>query len=56
VRSAVTDLSKHIVDANGLDGSAGAAGDAVYGRNDDPTVQAQYEQQQLKRQEQESGT
>jgi cell filamentation protein len=48
VRSAVTDLSKHIASANGLDGSV-AAGDAVYGRNDDPAVRAQYQQQQFKR-------
>ena len=54
VRPAVADLSKHIAGASGLDGSAGAAGDAVYGRNDDPAVQAQYKQQQLKREEQQS--
>jgi len=55
VRPAVADLSKHIVGANGLDGSAGTAGDAVYGRNDDPAIQAQYRQQQLKREEHQSG-
>jgi cell filamentation protein len=51
VRSAVTNLSEHIAEAKGLDGSAGAAGDAVYGKNDDPVVQAQYKQQQLRREE-----
>jgi cell filamentation protein len=54
IRSAVADLSQHIAGANGLDGSVGDAGDAVYGRNDDPAVQAQYKQQQLKREDQES--
>lgn len=50
MRSAVIDLSKHVADAKGLDGGAGNA-DQVYGRNDDPNVQAQYKQQQLKREE-----
>lgn len=51
IRSAVTDLSKHVAGAKGLDGGARNA-DQVYGRNDDPNVQAQYRQQQLKRGEQ----
>jgi cell filamentation protein len=46
-RPAVADLSKHLTTAKGLDGGVGEA-DKVYGRNDDPAVQAQYEQQQLK--------
>lgn len=48
VRAAVTNLSEHVATAKGLDGEVGSA-DAVQGRNDDPAVQAQYEQQQLKR-------
>ena len=54
MRAAVTDLSKQIAAAKGLDGGA-AETDKVYGRNDDPAVQAQYEQQQLKREEQRKG-
>jgi len=51
MRPAVIDLSQHIAAAKGLDGGA-ANTDKVYGRNDDPAVQAQYEQQQLKREQQ----
>jgi cell filamentation protein len=47
IRAAVSDLSQHIVTAKGLDGSG--AGDAVYGSNKDPAIQAEYEQQRLKR-------
>ena len=47
VRPAVDNLSDHLAAAKGLDGGAGEA-DTVYGRNDDPAVQAQYKQQQLK--------
>jgi cell filamentation protein len=54
MRSAVTDLSQHIAAAKGLAGGA-VDTDKVYGRNDDPAVQAQYKQQQLKREEQQSG-
>jgi cell filamentation protein len=46
-RPAVDNLSDHLAAAKGLDGGAAQA-DTVYGRNDDPAVQAQYEQQQLK--------
>jgi cell filamentation protein len=54
VRPAVTNLSEHVAAAKGLDG--GAAGtDTVHGRNDDPAVQVQYEQQQLKRGDQRNG-
>jgi cell filamentation protein len=54
VRPGVTNLSEHVATAKGLDG--GAAGtDSVHGRNDDPAVQAQYEQQQLKRANPRSG-
>jgi cell filamentation protein len=50
----VTNLSEHVAAAKGLDG--GAAGtDTVHGRNDDPAVQVQYEQQQLKRGDQRNG-
>lgn len=54
MRSAVTDLSRHIAAAKGLDSGA-ADTDRVYGRNDDPAVQAQYKEQQLKREGQQSG-
>jgi len=54
MRPAVIDLSQHIAAAKGLDGGA-ANTDKVYGRNDDPAVQAQYEQQQLKREDHQSG-
>jgi cell filamentation protein len=47
VRPAIDNLSDHLAAAKGLDGGAAQA-DTVYGRNDDPVVQAQYEQQQLK--------
>jgi cell filamentation protein len=47
VRPAVANLQDHLATAKGLDGGAGDA-DMVYGRNDDPAVQAQYEQQQFK--------
>jgi cell filamentation protein len=50
VRSAVVDLSSHVSATKGLDGAAAAA-DTIYGSNDDPAVQARYEQQQLKRQD-----
>ncbi|WP_194473203.1 hypothetical protein [Bradyrhizobium sp. CCBAU 51753] len=43
------------VGAKGLDGGIGDA-DTVYGRNDDPAVKAQYDQQQLKRDEQIKGS
>jgi hypothetical protein len=48
IRPAVTDLSKHIADAKDLAGGVSDA-DKVYGRNDDPAVQAEYNQQRLKR-------
>lgn len=54
MRPAVTDLSKHIAAAKGLDGGA-VDTDTIYGRNDDPAVQAQYRQQELKREERQSG-
>lgn len=47
VRPAVSNLGEHLAEAKGLDGGASQV-DTVYGRNDDPAVQAQYEQQQLK--------
>jgi len=47
MRPAVDNLSDHVAAAKGLDGGAGQA-DTVYGRNDDPAVQAQYMQQQFK--------
>jgi cell filamentation protein len=47
LRPTVDNLSDHLAAAKGLDGGAAQA-DTVYGRNDDPAVQAQYEQQQLK--------
>jgi cell filamentation protein len=50
-RSAVTNLAQHVSTAKGLDGGMGQA-DTVYGRNDDPAVKAQYEQQQIRREEQ----
>ena len=50
IRPAVEDLSRHIAAAKGLDGGAGET-DQVYGRNDDPAVQAEYDQQQLKREQ-----
>lgn len=48
IQPAVTNLSEHLTAAKGLDGSAGDA-DQVRGSNDDPTVIAEYKQQQLKR-------
>jgi cell filamentation protein len=48
IRPAVSDLSEHVSTAKGLGGGAGEA-DTVYGRNDDPAVQAKYEQQRLSR-------
>lgn len=54
VRLPVTNLPEHVVAAKGLDG--GALGtDTVQGRNDDPAVQTQYEQQRIKRAGQPSG-
>lgn len=50
IRPAVTDLKEHVTAARGLDGGV-AATDAVRGRNDDPAIQAEYTQQQLKREE-----
>jgi cell filamentation protein len=47
----VGDLAGHLASAKGLDGEA-SGDDAVYGRNDDPAVQAQYEQRALKREDQ----
>jgi cell filamentation protein len=47
VRSVVDNLAYRLAAAKGLDGGA-AEVDTVYGHNDDPAVQAQYEQQQLK--------
>ena len=54
IRPAVTDLKEHIAAAKGLDGGTGDA-DKVRGSNDDPAVIAEYEQQQLKRDEDYSG-
>jgi cell filamentation protein len=54
VRPAVTNLSEHLGATKGLDGGAGEA-DTIYGRNDDPAVQARYEQQRLKREDQLDG-
>ena len=51
IRPAVADLKEHISAAKGLDGGTGDA-DTVRGSNDDPAVQAEYKQQQLKREEQ----
>ena len=50
IRPAVTDLKEHIAATKGLDGGTGDA-DTVRGSNDDPAVQAEYKQQQLKRDE-----
>jgi len=47
LRPAVDDLADQLAAAKGLDGGVGEA-DTVHGRNDDPAVQAQYKQQQLK--------
>ncbi|TWC00654.1 cell filamentation protein [Bradyrhizobium macuxiense] len=47
-RPAVSDLKEHIVAAKGLDGGRGET-DAIRGSNDDPAIQAEYKQQQLKR-------
>jgi cell filamentation protein len=47
-RPAVTDLKEHIAATRGLDGGTDDA-DTVRGSNDDPAVQAEYKQQQLKR-------
>lgn len=54
IHPAVRDLKQHISAAKGLDGGNGDA-DAVRGRNDDPAVQAEYKQQQIKREEQSKG-
>jgi cell filamentation protein len=54
VRPAVDNLSDQLAAAKGLDGGAAQA-DTVYGRNDDPAVQAKYEQQQLKWDDQRGG-
>ena len=53
IRPAVIDLKEHITTAKGLDGGTVGA-DTVRGSNDDPDVQAEYKQQQLKREEQTS--
>lgn len=50
IRPAVSNLREHIAAAKGLDGGTGDT-DAVRGSNDDPAVQAEYKQQQLKREE-----
>ena len=47
VRPVVDNLADQLAAARGLDGGGGEA-DTVSGRNDDPAVQAQYKQQQLK--------
>ena len=52
LRPAISNLPVHLSTAKGLDGGVGEA-DTVYGRTDDPAVKAKYEQQQLKRDEQE---
>jgi len=54
IRPAVSDLKEHINAAKGLDGGRGQM-DTVRGSNGDPTVQAAYEQQRLKRDEQSKG-
>ncbi|MDT4741764.1 Fic family protein [Bradyrhizobium sp. WYCCWR 12699] len=54
IRPAVSDLKEHINAAKGLDGGRGET-DTVRGSNDDPAVQAEYEQQRLKRDEQSKG-
>jgi len=54
IRPAVSDLKEHINAAKGLDGGRGQM-DTVRGSNDDPTVQAAYEQQRLRRDEQSKG-
>ena len=51
VRPVVSDLKEHIATAKGLDGGKGEM-DTVRGSNDDPAIQAEYKQQQLKRDEQ----
>lgn len=48
IRPAITDLNEHIAATKGLDGGIGDA-DTVRGSNDDPVVQAEYKQRQLKR-------
>jgi cell filamentation protein len=53
VRAPVANLADHVAATKGLDGVA-LGTDTVYGRNDDPAVQAQYEQQRLKRDDQRS--
>ncbi|WP_426420946.1 Fic/DOC family protein [Bradyrhizobium genosp. A] len=50
IRPAITDLKEHIAATKGLDGGAGDA-DTVRGSNDDSAIQAEYKQQQLKRDE-----
>lgn len=47
VRPAVENLPDQLAAAKGLDGGVVQA-DTVHGRNDDPAVQAQYKQQELK--------
>jgi cell filamentation protein len=51
IRRAISNLKEHIAAAKGLDGGRGEA-DIVRGGNDDPAIQAEYKQQQLKRDEQ----
>ncbi|MDH2341410.1 Fic family protein [Bradyrhizobium sp. SSUT77] len=48
IHAAVSNLKEHIAAAKGLDGGPGEA-DTIRGSNDDPAVQADYKQQQLKR-------
>jgi len=48
VRAPVANLSEHVAATKGLDGVA-LGTDMVQGRNDDPAVQARYEQQRIKR-------
>ncbi|WP_367184895.1 Fic family protein [uncultured Bradyrhizobium sp.] len=50
IRPAVIDLKEHINAAKGLDGGRGEQ-DTVRGSNEDPAVQAEYKQQQRKRDE-----
>nr|WP_245438794.1 Fic family protein [Bradyrhizobium sp. SK17] len=54
IRVAVSDLKEHIATAKGLDGGRGDT-DTVRGSNDDPAIQAEYKQQQLKRDERGKG-
>jgi cell filamentation protein len=48
IREPVANLAAHVVATKGLDGVA-LGTDTVQGRNDDPAVQARYEQQRVKR-------